>query len=129
MVRTAPWIRPRLLVYFGVGAALILMTGAGAGIWHGIAQLGQDGLAATSTFWTGSAGFAVTAGVILFLRDCILCLVKAGLIAVLVELLHRREIPRGQGQIADSRGIVTQRFGQASVLFALDQLSGRWSPW
>jgi hypothetical protein len=48
--------------------------------------------------------------------------VKAGHIAVLVELLDGREIPGGRGQIDYARGIVTKRFGQASALFALDRL-------
>jgi hypothetical protein len=59
---------------------------------------------------------------IFFLRDYILYLVKAGHIAVLVELLDGREIPGGKGQIDYARGIVTERFGQASALFALDRL-------
>ena len=32
MVRTAPFLLLRVLVYFGISAALVLITGAGAGI-------------------------------------------------------------------------------------------------
>lgn len=122
MVRTAPFILFRVVVYFGISAALIVMTGTGAGIGYGIGLMGEEEFQATSTFWGGAAGFALTAGVIFFLRDYILYLVKAGHIAVMVELLDGRKIPGGQGQIAYARGIVTDRFGQASALFALDQL-------
>jgi hypothetical protein len=122
MVRTAPFILLRILVYFGISAALVLMTGAGAGIGYSIGQMGGDEAQATSTFWGGTAGFALTAGILFFLRDYILYLVKAGHIAVMVELLEGRQVPGGQGQIAYARGIVTERFGQASALFALDQL-------
>jgi hypothetical protein len=122
MVRTAPFILFRILVYFGISLALVLMTGAGAGVGYGIGGLGEDEFRATSTFWGGAAGFGLTAGVIFFLRDYILYLVKAGHIAVLVELLEGREIPGGKGQIDYARGIVTERFGQASALFALDRL-------
>jgi hypothetical protein len=122
MVRTAPFILFRVVVYFGISAALVVMTGTGAGIGYGIGALGEDEFQATSTFWGGAAGFGLTVGVIFFLRDYILYLVKAGHIAVLVELLDGREIPGGQGQIAYARGIVTERFGQASALFALDRL-------
>ena len=59
---------------------------------------------------------------VFFLRDYLLYMVKAGHIAVLVELLDNRPIPGGQGQIAYARTIVADRFGQASALFALDQL-------
>jgi hypothetical protein len=122
MVRTAPFILFRILVYFGISAALVLMTGAGAGVGYGIGVFGEDDFQATSTFWGGAAGFGLTAGVIFFLRDYILYLVKAGHIAVLVELLEGREIPGGKGQIDHARSIVTERFGEASALFALDRL-------
>lgn len=122
MVRTAPFLLFRILIYFGISAALILVTGAGAGIGYGMGALGDEEARAASTFWGGTAGFALTVGVIFFLRDYLLYMVKAGHIAVMVELLDGREIPRGQGQIAYARGIVADRFGQASALFALDQL-------
>jgi hypothetical protein len=48
--------------------------------------------------------------------------VKAGHIAVMVELLDGRKIPGGRSQIAYARSVVNERFGQASALFALDQL-------
>jgi hypothetical protein len=122
MVRTAPFILFRILVYFGISAALVLMTGAGAGIGYGIGLAGAEEFRATSTFWGGAAGLGLTAGVVFFLRDYILYLVKAGHIAVLVELLEGREIPGGKGQIDHASRIVTERFGQASALFALDRL-------
>lgn len=121
MVRTAPFILLRVLVYFGISAALVLMTGAGAGVGYGIGQIGEAEFEASSTFWGGTAGFALTAGVIFFLRDYILYLVKSAHIAVLVELLDGNELPNGQGQITYGRQVVTARFGQASALFALDQ--------
>ncbi len=122
MVRTAPFILLRVVVYFGISAALILMTGAGAGVGYGVGVLGDDPFQDTSTFWGGAAGFGLTAGAIFFFRDYILYLVKAGHIAVMVELLDGRAIPGGQGQIAYGRSVVADRFGQASALFALDRL-------
>lgn len=122
MARTAPFLVLRMAVYFGIAVGLILATGTGAGVGYGIGQFGDDEFLATSTFWGGAAGFGVTAAVIFFLRDYVLYLVKAGHIAVMVELLDGRPIPGGQGQIAYARGVVADRFGQASALFALDQL-------
>jgi hypothetical protein len=122
MVRTAPFLLFRIAVYFGITAALILITGAGAGIGYGVGAMGDDDFQATSTLWGGIGGFGLTAGVIFFFRDYILYLVKAGHIAVMIELLEGRDIPGGQGQIAFARQVVTDRFGQASALFALDQL-------
>jgi len=73
-------------------------------------------------FYGGLAGFSITAGVLFFLRDYILYIVKAGHIAVMVELMQGGTIPDGRAQIIYARDVVTQRFGQASALFALDQL-------
>jgi len=122
MVRTAPFLLYRVLVYLGISLALVLMTGAGAGIGYGVGLLGDDEVQATSTFWGGAAGFGLTAGVIFFFRDYILYLVKAGHIAAMVELLEGRGIPGGRGQIDFARRVITERFGQASALFALDRL-------
>jgi hypothetical protein len=52
----------------------------------------------------------------------LLYLVKAGHIAVLVELMDGKDIPGGRGQIDYAQGVVRQRFAQSSVLFAVDQL-------
>jgi hypothetical protein len=122
MIRTAPFLIFRAAVYFGITAALIAVTGAGAGVGYGVGLFGDEDFQATSTIWGGFAGFGLTAGVIFFLRDYLLYLVKAGQIAVMVEYLDGRPVPYGQGQIAYARQVVTERFGQASALFALDRL-------
>lgn len=122
MLRTAPFLIFRALVYFGITAALIIVTGTGAGVGYGVGLFGDEEFRATSTFWGGAAGFGLTAGVVFFLRDYLLYIVKAGHIAVMVELLDGRAVPGGQGQIAYARQVVSERFGQASALFALDQL-------
>lgn len=57
-----------------------------------------------------------------FLREYLLYVVKAGHIAVLVELLDGRPLPDGKGQVAYGTSVVKQRFVQSSVLFALDRL-------
>lgn len=122
MARTAPFLLFRIAVYFGIAAALVIITGTGAGVGYGVGLIGDAEFQASSTFWGGTIGFGLTAGVIFFLRDYILYIVKAGHIAVMLEFLDGRPIPGGQGQIAYARQIVTDRFGQASALFALDQL-------
>jgi hypothetical protein len=122
MFRTAPFILFRIIVYFAITAALVIVTGTGAGIGYGVGLFGDEDFQATSTFWGGFAGFGLTAGVIFFLRDYVLYVVKAGHIAVMVEYLDGKPVPGGQGQIAYARTIVAERFGQASALFALDRL-------
>jgi hypothetical protein len=122
MLRTAPFILFRVIVYFGITVALILVTGTGAGVGYGVGLFGDDDFQASTTFWGAFAGFGLTVGVIFFFRDYLLYLVKAGHIAVMVEYLDGRPVPGGRGQIGYARQIVTQRFGQVSALFALDQL-------
>ena len=53
------------------------------------------------------------------LRQLVLVILK---VAVLVELIDGRPMPQGRSQIAHAATVVRQRFAQASVLFAIDQL-------
>ncbi len=122
MARTAPFLVFRIAVYFGVTMALILATGTGAGVGWGVGALGDEGFQANTTFWGGAIGFGAVAGVVFFLRDYLLYIVKAGHIAVMVELLQGGQVPDGRGQIDYATQVVKERFGEASALFALDQL-------
>ncbi len=122
MAKTAPYLVFRMLVYFGITLAYILVTGTGAGLGWGIGNFGDADFRAGATFWGGVIGFGLTAGVLYFLREYILYVVKAGHIAVMVELLDGRPMPEGRGQIAHGRAVVTERFAQTSVLFGIDQL-------
>jgi len=122
MRKTAPFILFRMAVYFGIAAAYVIVTGTGAGIGWGVGAMGDEDFRASATLWGGGLGFALTAGVIYFLREYILYMVKAGHIAVMVELLEGRDLPDGKGQIAYAQAMVKERFGQSSILFAVDQL-------
>jgi len=122
MGRTMPFIVLRVLVYAGIAIAYVLVTGVGAGVGWGIGAFGDEEFRAGSTIWGGGIGFALTAGVLYFAREYILYIVKAGHIAVLVEVLHGQEIPTGQGQIGYAREKVQERFKESSLLFGLDQL-------
>ena len=122
MVKTLPFVLFRLVVYFGVALGYILATGMGAGAGWGIGGFGDEGFRAASIFWGGVIGFGAVAVVMYFLREYLLYIVKAGHIAVLVELLDDKPIPDGKGQIEYGRNVVQERFAQASVLFGVDQL-------
>jgi len=122
MRKTAPFILFRMAVYFGIAAAYVIVTGTGAGIGWGVGAMGDEDFRASATLWGGGLGFALTAGVIYFLREYILYMVKAGHIAVMVELLEGRDLPDGKGQIAYAQAMVKERFGQSSILFGVDQL-------
>jgi len=122
MKSTLSFIIFRCAVYFGIALAYVLVTGAGAGVGWGIGGLGDEGFQMSATFWGGTIGFGVTAGVIYFLREYLLYVVKAGHIAVMVRLLDNEPMPEGQSQIAYASTIVKSRFAQTSVLFGVDQL-------
>ncbi len=122
MARTMPFIVFRIIVYAGIAVAYVLVTGVGAGVGWGVGAFGDADFRAGTILWGGIIGFGLTAGVIYFLREYILYVVKAGHIAVLVELLDGKEIPDGQGQIGYATDIVKARFVETSVLFGVDQL-------
>lgn len=122
MLRTAPFLLFRVVVYFAVTAAFIITTGTGAGVGWGVGALGDEDFQASAVFWGGAIGFGSVASVVYFLRDYLLYIVKAGHIAVMVEAMEGREIPGGRAQIDHAKGVVKARFGEASALFALDRL-------
>lgn len=120
MGRTLPFLVFRFLIYFGITLGYVLVTGVGAGVGAGIGSIG--GSAGTGGLWGGLLGFGLAGGIMYFLREYLLYLVKAGHIAVLVELMEGRELPGGRGQIDHAQSIVRERFAQSSILFGLDQL-------
>jgi hypothetical protein len=122
MLKTLPFIIFRLMVYFGVALAYILMTGVGAGVGWGIGGFGEEGFRAASTFWGGLIGFGIVGAIMYALREYLLYVVKAGHIAVLVELIDGGTLPEGRSQLQHASGVIRERFGQASLLFAVDQL-------
>jgi hypothetical protein len=122
MAKTMPFIVFRVVVYAGIAVAYVLVTGVGAGVGWGIGAFGDDDFRGAATFWGGAVGFGLTAGVLYFLREYILYMVKAGHIAVLVKLIDGETVPDGQGQLSYATDVVKARFAEASVLFAVDQL-------
>lgn len=122
LLRTLPFIVLRCAVYFGMALAYVLVTGIGAGIGWGVGALGTRDFQASATAWGALAGFGITGLAIYLARQYILYMVKAGHIAVLVELLDGRALPDGRGQIGHGAQVVRERFAQANVLFGLDLL-------
>lgn len=122
MVQTLPFLILRMAVYFGAALAYVAVTGTGAGLGWGIGALGNDGFRTSGTFFGGVTGFAIVSIAMYWLREYILYIVKAGHIAVMVELIDNRAMPEGRSQIGHAQAMVRERFSEASVLFAIDQL-------
>lgn len=120
LAKTAPFLIFRFLIYFGITLAFVLITGTGAGIGYGVGAIGGD--ASTGGMWGGLVGFGIASAILYFLREYLLYLVKAGHIAVLVELMEGGELPGGRSQIEYAQKMVRERFAESSVLFGLDQL-------
>lgn len=122
LVKTMPFVVFRIIVYAGIAVAYVLVTGIGAGVGWGVGAFGDDEFRGAAIFWGGAVGFGLTAGVLYFLREYILYIVKAGHIAVLVKLIDGEAVPGGQHQIGYATDIVKARFAESSVLFGVDQL-------
>ena len=120
MRKTGPFLVFRFLIYFGITLAFVIITGTGAGLGYGVGLIAKQ--AATGGMWGGIIGFGIASAILYFIREYLLYIVKAGHIAVLVELSEGREIPGGKGQIEYARKQVQERFATSSVLFGLDQL-------
>ncbi|MDO3384398.1 hypothetical protein QWI17_00955 [Gilvimarinus sp. SDUM040013] len=120
MRKTVPFLLMRLVVYVGITLAYILITGVGAGIGYGVTSFG-DGQGG-GAFIGGAIGFGLVSAVLYFAREYLLYLIKAGHIAVLVELIQDKELPEGRSQIEHGQAVVKERFKESSILFGLDQL-------
>lgn len=121
MAKTMPFLVFRFLIYFAITFAYILMTGIGAGIGWGIGRIATEDPAGFSAIG-GIIGFGIVSVVAYLLREYLLYMVKAGHIAVLVELMEGKELPQGRGQIEHAQAVVRERFKESSVLFGVDQL-------
>ncbi|MGM0553761.1 MAG: hypothetical protein ACQETK_08190 [Pseudomonadota bacterium] len=120
LTRTAPFLVFRFLIYFAITLAYVLGTGAGAGVGYLVGHIGDN--PGAFGVWGGLIGFGVVGIAAYLLREYLLYLVKAGHIAVLVELMEGGTLPEGRGQITHAQAVVRERFAESSVLFAVDQL-------
>ncbi|MEJ8570211.1 hypothetical protein [Microbaculum marinum] len=122
LVRTWPFIIARMIVYGAISLAYVFVTGIGATVGWGVGALGTDDFQAGATVVGGIAGFAIVSAFLYFIREWILYMVKAGHIAMLVEVLDGGNPPGGMAQVGAARAIVQARFAEANVLFVIDQL-------
>lgn len=120
--RTWPFILARMVVYTGVAFGYLFFTGVGATVGWGIGAFGDDGFQGGATFIGGAIGFAVVSAFIYLIREWFLYMLKAGHVAVLVEVLDGRPMPAGLAQINHAHEVVRARFAEANVLFVVDQL-------
>lgn len=118
--KTAPFLIFRFLIYFAITMGYVILTGAGVGVGYGAGLI--FGEASAGGAYGGFFGFAAASMGLYLLREYLLYIVKAGHIAVLVEVMDGGEIPGGRGQIEYAQAVVRERFTESSTLFAVDQL-------
>lgn len=120
LLKTMPFILTRMVIYFAITLAFILATGVGAGIGYGVGSVSDS--PESFAVWGGFFGMGLFGTAVYWAREWLLYMVKTAHIAVIVKLIDGEALPDGKGQVAYGREIVTDRFGEANVLFALDQL-------
>ena len=98
MVKTMPFIVLRMAVYFGIALLYVFATGAGGGLGYLLTSMSDDGQGVGAGYGA-LFGFAGASGVLYWLREYILYVVKAGHIAVLTKLYDNEPFPDGKGQI------------------------------
>jgi hypothetical protein len=121
LAATGPYILLRMAVYFGVAVAYAFAAGTGGGFAYGLGLAFADAPLKMAVLG-GIFGLAVVTVALYFLREYLLYLVKAGHIAVMVEILDGRSLPAGETQIGYGRQIVEREFAETGALFALDQM-------
>jgi hypothetical protein len=120
LLKTMPFIVTRMVIYFAITVAFILATGVGAGIGYGVGSVSDS--PESFAVWGGFFGMGLVGTAVYWAREWLLYIVKAAHIAVIAKLIDGEALPDGKGQVAYGREIVTARFGEANMLFALDQL-------
>ncbi len=119
LLKTLPFALARFAILVGCSIAAVIwwLVAVGGAGWLGQKVGGPAGL-----IWLG--GCVVVAGGVwrLALRYA-LYLLKCGHIAVLTELITTGKVGHGgEGMFAYGKRVVTERFGEVSVLFAVDAL-------
>jgi hypothetical protein len=120
LMRTMPFLLLRIAVYIGITIAYVLAVGIGGGLGALFGKIG--GNMGGGAGIGGLSGFVIVSGLLFWARQYLLYMVKAGHIAVLVELLDGKQIPAGGNQISFGTSIVKQHFATSSVLFGLHSL-------
>jgi len=80
--------------------------------------MAQEPYSGTHQLAAHTAAFSASAWPVwpCFLRDYLLYMVKAGHIAVLVEVMEEGETPGGRGQIEHAQSVVKEPFGMAALI-------------
>ena len=119
LLKTLPYIAVRLAILVGVSIATIIWFG---GTFGGGAFLSEKVHPWLGWGWLVS-GMGIYGWIWMTVVRYSLYLIKCGHIAVLTELITTDKISSGdKGMFQHGKDVVTEKFGQVNVLFALDAL-------
>lgn len=122
VARTWPFVLLRLVVYALAALGMMFGTGIGVGVGWGIGlAFGGDGEIGGALIG-GFVGLGLVLGVLWWVRQYFLYLVKAGHVAAMEALLRGGDIPGGRSQIEYATQMVKHRFIEVNVLFGIDLL-------
>ncbi|HMQ57881.1 MAG TPA: hypothetical protein PKE65_04980 [Rhizobiaceae bacterium] len=122
LARTWPYLLLRLFVFALVSLVFLGTTASGGYIGHRLGEMHDPGQAIQWMLAGGAGGFGLASLIHFLVREYILYLVKAGHIAVMVELFDHGGLPEGDNQLAFGTRAVRERFAEANALFAIDLL-------
>lgn len=116
-LRTLPILMIRLGVYVGFWIVSLVYFAILFGIGSVLANIAE---------WLGMVVALIALGsaypLYRIVYKYVFYVIKAAHIAVVAELLAQGHLPEGKGQLAWGREQVTSRFGQVSVMFAVDEI-------
>lgn len=117
LLKTTPMLLVRLGVYLVFWVILLVYLGLLFGVGYLLSQLW-----APLGFILGIIAFGSTFFIYRLAYRYVFYLLKAAHLAIIAELLHTGSLPAGVGQLEWGRQQVTERFGQVSVMFVVDEL-------
>lgn len=128
MLRTIPFLILRLAVALFWGAVLTAASFAAFVVLLTVMRLFESLPGALDPRTWAILVFCTVTGtgvvflILRWLRKWALYRVKAAHVAVLVEYVQGRALPKGMGQIRYGQAVVRERFGEAAAFFLLDEM-------
>lgn len=123
VLKSWPFLVIRAALFAAIALTYLVLIGTGAGVGYGVGHIWTDpGAPSTGGLVGGAVGFGVAWFLFRLLAQYILYMVKAGHVAMILQALEGRELPGAWGQLSYAQGVVRERFGEANMLFVLDQL-------
>ncbi|MBB3770834.1 hypothetical protein FHS55_001429 [Angulomicrobium tetraedrale] len=122
VARTWPFVLLRLAVYAASVLAIIAGTGLGAGVGWSLGRLFGHDESLFGAMIGGVGGLSLMLGLLWWVRQYVVYLVKAAHVAAMDALLRGAALPDGRSQIRFATAMVRARFLEVNVLFGLDLL-------